>query len=116
MLNYNDISLDNQTLFGKISQQPTANSQQPTANSQQPTANSQQVIFTIIILYFVIYILRTRAVSEFGVFSHFILWLLFFLCFIGAVRLRSLTGKQEEILKQVRNDRKARGDPETSSG
>ena len=39
---YNDISLDIQTLFGTISQQPTANSQQPTANSQQPTANSQQ--------------------------------------------------------------------------
>ena len=36
--NYNDISLDNQTQFGTISQQPTANSQQPTANSQQPTA------------------------------------------------------------------------------
>jgi hypothetical protein len=50
------------------------------ANSQQPTANSQQVIFTVIILYFVIYILQIRAVSEFGVFSHFILWLLFFLC------------------------------------
>ena len=29
--NYNDISLDNQTQFGTISQQPTANSQQPTA-------------------------------------------------------------------------------------
>ncbi|MBQ1998973.1 MAG: hypothetical protein II220_05740 [Spirochaetales bacterium] len=37
----NDISLDIQTLFGTISQQPTANSQQPTANSQQPTANIQ---------------------------------------------------------------------------
>ena len=36
--NYNDISLDNQTQSGTISQQPTANSQQPTANSQQPTA------------------------------------------------------------------------------
>ena len=62
----------------------SANSQQPTANSQQPTANSQQVIFTVIILYFVIYILQIRAVSEFGVFSHFILWLLFFLCLFGA--------------------------------
>ena len=40
--NYNDVSLDIQTQFGTISQQPTANSQQPTANSQQPTANSQQ--------------------------------------------------------------------------
>ena len=42
VLKFNDISLDKQTQFGKISQQPTANSQQPTANSQQPTANSQQ--------------------------------------------------------------------------
>ena len=83
------------------SQQPTANSQQPTANSQQPTANSQQVIFTIIILYFVIYILCTRAISEFEVFSHFILWLLFFLClfwaichaeFISASRFRNKLG------------------------
>ena len=70
--NYNDVLLDIQTQFGTISQQPTA-------NSQQPTANSQQVIFTVIILYFVIYILRTRAVSEFEVFTHFILWLLFFM-------------------------------------
>ena len=70
-------------LTNKRSLAQSANSQQPTANSQQPTANSQQVIFTVIILYFVIYILRTRAVSEFGVFSHFILWLLFFLCLFG---------------------------------
>ena len=42
VLKFNDISLDKQTQFGTISQQPTANSQQPTANSQQPTANSQQ--------------------------------------------------------------------------
>ena len=63
----------------------SANSQQPTANSQQPTANSQQVIFTVIILYFVIYILQIRAVSEFGAFSHFILWLLFFYVFLGKV-------------------------------
>ena len=63
------------------SQQPTANSQQPTANSQQPTANSQQII-----LYFVIYaFLQTRAVSEFEVFSRFILWLLFFYV-LAAVR------------------------------
>ena len=81
--NYSDILLDIQTQFGTISQQPTANSQQPTANCQQPTANNQQVIFTVIILYFVIYILQIRAVSEFGVFSHFILWLLFFLCLFG---------------------------------
>ena len=74
--NYDDILLDIQTQFGTISQQPTA-------NSQQPTANSQQVIFTVIILYFVIYILRTRAVSEFGVFSHFILWLLFFYAYLA---------------------------------
>ncbi|MBQ2125606.1 MAG: hypothetical protein II196_07425 [Spirochaetales bacterium] len=73
------------------SQQPTANSQQPTANSQQPTANSQKVIFTVIILYFVIYILRTRAVSDF-------FRLLFFYALL-AVRLRSLTGRQKEILK-----------------
>ena len=68
----------------------SANSQQPTANSQQPTANSQQVIFTVIILYFVIYILQIRAVSEFGAFSHFILRLLFFYVYL-AVRLHSLT-------------------------
>ena len=37
--NYNDVLLDKQTQFGKISQQPTANSQQPTANSQQPTGS-----------------------------------------------------------------------------
>ena len=82
-IRFNDILLDNQTQFGTISQQPTP-------NRQQPTANSQQVIFTVIILYFVIYILCTRAVSEFGVFSHFILWLLFFYAYL-AVRLRSLT-------------------------
>ena len=65
---YNDISLDIQTLFGTISQQPTANSQQPTANSQQPTANSQQLIFNLVIYTFLV-----RAVLEFEVFSHFIL-------------------------------------------
>ena len=37
VLKFYDISLDKQTQFGTISQQPTANSQQPTANSQQPT-------------------------------------------------------------------------------
>ena len=58
---YNDISLDIQTLFGTISQQPTANSQQPTANSQQP-------IFNLVIYTFLV-----RAVLEFEVFSHFIL-------------------------------------------
>ena len=83
--NYSDILLDIQTQFGTISQQPTANSQQPTANSQQPTANNQQVIFTVIILYFVIYILQIRAVSEFGAFSNFILWLLFFYAYLGKV-------------------------------
>ena len=57
----------------------SANSQQPTANSQQPTANSQQVIFTVIILDFVIYILQIRAVSD------FILWQLFFYV-LAAVR------------------------------
>ena len=41
--NYNDVLLDNQTQFGTISQQPTANSQQPTANSQQLTAHSSQL-------------------------------------------------------------------------
>ena len=69
--NYNDVLLDKQTQFGTI--------------SQQPTANSQQVIFTVIILYFVIYILQIRAVSEFGAFSHFILWLLFFYAYLGKV-------------------------------
>ena len=61
----------------------TKHSLAQSANSQQPTANSQQVIFTVIILYFVIYILQIRAVSEFEVFTHFILWLLFFLCLFG---------------------------------
>ena len=85
------------------SQQPTANSQQPTANSQQPTANSQTL--TKIIFYFTIQnFLLIRAVSEIGVFSHFILWLLFFYAYL-AVRLRSLTGRQKEILKQVQDDR-----------
>jgi magnesium-transporting ATPase (P-type) len=100
----------------------SANSQQPTANSQQPTANSQQVIFTVIILYFVIYILRTRAVSEIGVFSHFILWLLFFYAYL-AVRLRlySMFTKVNIPFVCVANsplltDRKVKGDPETSSG
>ena len=61
--NYNDVSLDIQTQFGTISQQPTANSQQPTANSQQPTANSQILIKTI--FYFtLINLLMKRAVSE----------------------------------------------------
>ena len=50
----NDISLDIQTLFGTISQQPTANSQQP--------------IFNLVIYTFLV-----RAVLEFEVFSHFIL-------------------------------------------
>ena len=80
------------------SQQPTANSQQPTANSQQPTANSQQVVLTKIIFNFSIYaILQTRAVSDF-------FRSLFFYVYL-AVRLRSLTGRQEEILKQVQDDR-----------
>ena len=73
----------------------SANSQQPTANSQQPTANSQQVIFTVIILYFVIYILRTRAVSDFFPSA-------LFLCLFGS--------------STTLTDRKAKGDPETSSG
>ena len=70
--NYSDILLDIQTQFGTINQQPTA-------NSQQPTANSQQVIFTVIILYFVIYILQIRAISD------FILWQLFFYVYLGKV-------------------------------
>ena len=73
-------------LTTKRSLAQSANSQQPTANSQQPTANSQQVIFTVIILYFVIYILQIRAVSEFEVFTHFILWLLFFMPFWQGVQ------------------------------
>ena len=44
MLNYNDISLDNQIQFGTISQQPTA-------NSQQPTALLSKVIFNILIIH-----------------------------------------------------------------
>ena len=95
--NYNDVLLDIQTQFGTISQQPTANSQQPTANSQQPTANSQQptansqqVIFTVIILYFVIYILQIRAVSEFFRLLFFYVYLA--VChaeFISAYRFRN---------------------------
>ena len=49
---YNDISLDIQTLFGTISQQPTANSQQPTANSQQPTSNFYSNNFIFRYIYF----------------------------------------------------------------
>ena len=60
----------------------SANSQQPTANSQQPTANSQ--ILTKTIFYFTsINLLIKRAVSEFGAFSHFILWLLFFYVYLA---------------------------------
>ena len=44
--------------------------------SHQPSAISHQVIFTVIILYFVIYILCIRAVSDF-------FRLLFFLCLFG---------------------------------
>ena len=98
--NYNDVSLDIQTQFGTISQQPTANSQQPTANSQQPTANSQQVIFKVIILYFVIYILQIRAVSEFGVFSRFILWLLFLYLFGQFVMLNLFQHPDSETSSQ----------------
>ena len=57
MLNYNDISLDNQIQFGTISQQPTANSQQPTANSQTLI----KIVFYFIIQSF----LLIRAVSDF---------------------------------------------------
>ena len=57
--NYSDILLDNQTQFGTISQQPTANSQQPTANSQQPTANSQQPTNNFIFRY--IYIFANKS-------------------------------------------------------
>ena len=68
------------------SQQPTANSQQPTANSQQPTANSQTL--TKIIFYFTIQnFLLIRAVSEFGGFSLFVLWLLFFYAYCEVIEV-----------------------------
>ena len=57
VLKFYDISLDKQTQFGTISQTLT------------------KIIFYFIIQSF----LLIRAVSEFGVFSHFILWLLFFM-------------------------------------
>ena len=67
---YNDISLDIQTLFGTISQQPTANSQQPTANSQQPTANIQ---------FSYIYIFSKSSLGIRSVFSlHFVRSLFFY--------------------------------------
>ena len=66
----NDISLDIQTLFGTISQQPTANSQQPTANSQQPTANIQ---------FSYIYIFSKSSLGIRSVFSlHFVRSLFFY--------------------------------------
>ena len=74
---YNDISLDIQTLFGTISQQPTANSQQPTANSQQPTANSQQPTANIQFSY--IYIFSKSSLGIRSVFSlHFVRSLFFY--------------------------------------
>ena len=91
-------------LTNKRSLAQSANSQQPTANSQQPTANSQQINFNQNNILFSDSVFLLRAVSEFGVFSHFILWLLFFYAYL-AVRLRSLTGRQKEILKQVQDDR-----------
>ena len=72
MLNYNDISLDKQTQFGTISQQPTANSQQPTANSQQPTSVLNKIIFNIIIIYLM-------KQSGFGFFP-----IALFLCLFGS--------------------------------
>ena len=92
------------------SQQPTANSQQPTANSQQPTANSQQLVLTKIIFNFGIYtILQTRAVSDF--FRSLFFYAFLAVChaeFISVSRFRNkfaVTGRQEEILKQVQDDR-----------
>ena len=69
----NDISLDIQTLFGTISQQPTANSQQPTANSQQPTSNFYSNNFIFRYIYF-------ANKSNLGFYSVAAL----FLCLIGA--------------------------------
>ena len=76
---YNDISLDIQTLFGTISQQPTANSQQPTANSQQPTANSQQPTANIQFSY--IYIFSKSSLGIRSVFSLHFVRSLFFMSF-----------------------------------
>ena len=73
---YNDISLDIQTLFGTISQQPTANSQQPTANSQQPTANIQ---------FSYIYIFSKSSLGIRSVFSLHFVRSLFFLCLFSGV-------------------------------
>ena len=61
--NYSDILLDIQTQSGTI---------------------IRQVVLTKIIFNFdICTILQIRAVSEFGVFSHFILWLLFFYAFLA---------------------------------
>ena len=105
MLNYNDISLDNRTLFGKISQQPTANSQQPTANSQQPTA----LLSKNNIQYYNNTFNETERFRIFSDRSFFYAFLA--VChaeFISASRFRNkfaVTGRQEEILKQVQDDR-----------
>ena len=57
------------------------------AHSSQLTAHSSQslVLIKIISCFIIINLLTKRAVSEFGAFSHFILWLLFFLCFASGV-------------------------------
>ena len=98
---YNDILLDNKTALGTISSQLTAHSSQLTAHSSQLTAHSSQltahssqltahssqslVLIKIISCFIIINLSTKRAVSEFGAFSHFILWLLFFLCFASGV-------------------------------
>ena len=65
----------------------SAHSSQLTAHSSQLTAHSSQslVLIKIISCFIIINLLTKRAVSEFGAFSHFILWLLFFLCFASGV-------------------------------
>ena len=58
----------------------SAHSSQLTAHSSQLTAHSSQslVLIKIISCFIIINLSTKRAVSEFGAFSHFILWLLFF--------------------------------------
>ncbi|MBO5289239.1 MAG: hypothetical protein J6B11_07575, partial [Spirochaetales bacterium] len=56
-------------------------------NSQQPTANSQQINFNQNNILFSNSESLLRAVSEFGVFSHFILWLLFFYAYCEVIEV-----------------------------
>jgi hypothetical protein len=93
------------------------------ANSQQPTANSQQVIFTVIILYFVIYIFCVQEQSRNSecFLTSFCGCSFFYAYFGSSTGLCSMFTKVNIPFVCVANsplltDRKVKGDPETSSG